>query len=80
MGVWGLAPNKLEACAKGKGSEHASDPGRRHSQKLVPYIKRQTPEKEVCLTELGSALDQKWVVAHAKKGRLVGHQPLEKGR
>jgi hypothetical protein len=35
MGVWGQRPQQAEACAEGKGSEHASDPCRRHGQKLV---------------------------------------------
>jgi len=34
-GLGGNAPNKLKASAAGKGSELASDPCRRHSQKLV---------------------------------------------
>ena len=32
----GSAPNKFEASAVGKGSEHASDPCRTHGQELVP--------------------------------------------
>src|ERR1700679_4202803 len=35
MGVWGQRPQQAEAYAEGKGSEHASDPCRRHGQKLV---------------------------------------------
>jgi hypothetical protein len=35
MGVWGQRPQQAEACAGGKGSEHASNPCRRHGQKLV---------------------------------------------
>jgi hypothetical protein len=38
MGVWGQHPQQAEACAGGKGSEHASDPCRRHGQKLVDII------------------------------------------
>jgi hypothetical protein len=34
-GFGGNAPNKLKASAKGKGSELASDPCRRHGHKLV---------------------------------------------
>ena len=34
-GFGGNAPNKLMASAEGKGSELASDPCRRHGQKLV---------------------------------------------
>jgi len=37
-GFGGEAPNKLKACAEGKGSERASDPCRRHGHKLVPYL------------------------------------------
>jgi hypothetical protein len=35
MGVWGQRPQQAMACAAGKGSELASDPCRRHGQKLV---------------------------------------------
>ena len=34
-GFGGNAPNKLMASAEGEGSEHASDPCRRHGHKLV---------------------------------------------
>jgi hypothetical protein len=37
-GFGGNAPNKLMASAEGEGSELASDPCRRHGQKLVPYL------------------------------------------
>jgi hypothetical protein len=37
-GFGGNAPNKLVARAEGEGSEHASDPCRRHGQKLVVLI------------------------------------------
>src|SRR6202789_361266 len=37
MGVWGQRPQQAEACAEGKVSELASNPCRRHSQKLVLY-------------------------------------------
>ena len=40
MGVWGQRPQQAEACAEGKGSEHASDPCRRHGQKLVSGTSR----------------------------------------
>ena len=34
-GVWGQHPQQASACAVGTGSEPASDPCRRHGQKLV---------------------------------------------
>ena len=40
MGFGGNAPNKLKAHAVGKGSELASDPCRRHGQKLVIHYFR----------------------------------------
>jgi hypothetical protein len=46
MGVWGQRPQQAEAYAEGKGSEHASDPCRRHGQKLVKNIKLHDPRKE----------------------------------
>ena len=45
-GLGGNAPNKLKASAAGKGSELASDPCRRHGQKLVLYIKQNCPRME----------------------------------
>ena len=39
-GVWGQRPQQAKACAEGKGSELASDPCRRHGQKLVLDVKQ----------------------------------------
>ena len=46
MGVWGQRPQQAEAYAEGKGSEHASDPCRRHGQKLVTLKITALPEKK----------------------------------
>ena len=44
-GFGGNAPNKLVARAEGEGSELASDPCRRHGQKLVVYITGQSKKE-----------------------------------
>ena len=44
-GFGGNAPNKLMASAEGEGSELASDPCRRHGQKLVLIYKRGRSKK-----------------------------------
>ena len=45
-GFGGSAPNKLMARAEGTVSEHASDPCRRHGQKLVNNIRQKAPGME----------------------------------
>jgi hypothetical protein len=51
QGFGGGAPNKFEASAEGAGSEHASDPCRRHGQELVLYINRQCTDLGVGITQ-----------------------------
>ena len=48
-GFGGNASNKLMASAEGEGSEHASDPCRRHSHKLVYNIQQHAPRMDADL-------------------------------
>ena len=50
------APNKLMASAAGMGSEPASDPCRRHGQKLVYNIQQGCPRMDAYIRNVMSAL------------------------
>jgi hypothetical protein len=77
MGVWGQRPQQAEAYAEGKGSEHVSDPCRRHGQKLVKNIKQADPKRRFWLSQHPKRLNCVSSLRLYKRSEKGGHSKRE---